>query len=78
MRRSSSCYAVATPHRSVMSLPSSLFMLRGGEQEEQDRVAEVDDESHNTNDSVEEELHYSDSKSWMTKIHQLLNLHPPP
>ena len=62
-RRSSSCYAVATPHRSVMSLPSSLFMLRGGEQEEQDRVAEVGDESHNTNDSVEEELHYSDSKS---------------
>ena len=59
-RRSSSCCDVAnTPHRSVMSLPSSLVMLRGGEQEEHDHIAEVDDESH---DSVEE-LHYADSKA---------------
>lgn len=40
-----------------MSLPSSLVLLRGGEQEEQDHVAELND------DSVEENLYHTDSKS---------------
>jgi hypothetical protein len=72
-RRSSSCYAVATHHRSgsVMSLPSSLVLLRGGEQ---DRVAEVDDESHNTNDSVDAELHYFDSNSMDDEIRTLMSV----